>query len=642
MQNDGAIVIEGGNITVNGLVNTGSISYTGGSLDNLEGLVNSGVITYTPTEDATFTIAENSGTVVLSPTDFYVQIVVDSAEGINIDGSPNAQIVIPGSEETCVPPNRAVQGSVLFQDLEISWSVNQAPEGQGTSVTFVASSGIQSWLAVGFNNQGRMSGQNAVIYKPDLGEVTVNEISGYSADSIDALDCNGEGTCLECAQFRQDSEGTTLEFTFSFENDQESIPQLLLNEEFFLIYAYGASNTFTYHEQNRGFSRVQVAVTDAPTIKPTQAPTPPTASPSYVPTADPSASPSSTPSSSPSPAPSLSPTASPTSVPTVSPSSSPTGVPTPPTPSPTAMPSNSPSQVPTAHPSESPSKSPTASPSPAPSPTPTASPSVSPSESPSASPTPAPTSSPTPSPTHSPTAAPTVSPTGPPAPVEIVGEIVLIGVTISDIAESVILALVDIIADLLGVPAEAVSVTIEEPGVRRLQDDNQVILRYDVEAPPEQADSIVQMLTEPDFDEELDDQIENYEYSSNEDDSSLAASFATFQSAFEGSNVVEDSVQIITLSPTASPDLEIDDDESGLFSEAYVLGGIAAAGGLLLLVLVLVALKRKTANSGGKQNAIEVPMSHFKKQPSDLARYDNPMERLSGQDMSGRVPVDLI
>jgi hypothetical protein len=252
---------------------------------------------------------------------------------------------------------------------------------------------------------------------------------------------------------------------------------------------------------------------------------------------------------------------------------------------------------------------------------PTPDPTESPSESPTGSPTTVPSKSPTESPTESPTPAPTSSPTGPPAPVEVVGQIEMVGMSIEEITEDVLAALQTIIADLLGVPEEDVTVRVVETATDRRLEARRVqssgaIIEYDVAVPPDQGDDIVEMLSNDNFEIDLEGEILSFE------DSTLFVDF-------EGANTFEPPT-IITLSPTAAPDLKNEDDSllGNLLGNLYVLIGIAVGGTVVAVILAIVAVKRSRSSITREKRHIE--MGGVQKRQS-WKGYNNPMGRVSGE-----------
>jgi hypothetical protein len=134
------------------------------------------------------------------------------------------------------------------------------------------------------------------------------------------------------------------------------------------------------------------------------------------------------------------------------------------TPGPIASPTN----IPTASPSASPNL-PTASPTASPTESPTSL-TVRPSSSPSTSPTPSGSPSPTTSPTAGPTTSPTKSPSNSPAPVIILTQITLSGMSMEDVTSDTLADLKTIASNLAGVDEEFVDVRILEANSgRRLQ-----------------------------------------------------------------------------------------------------------------------------------------------------------------------------
>jgi len=187
----------------------------------------------------------------------------------------------------------------------------------------------------------------------------------------------------------------------------------------------------------------------------------------------------------------------------------------------------------------------------------------------------------------------------------------MVGMTTEDITEDVLAALRTIIAGLLEVPEEDVSVRVVPTAdgrrmkARRLQ--AAAIVEYDVEVPADDANEKVEMLSDGDFDNRLEGEISTYE-----DSMTL---FANLESAdtFELPT-------IITLSPTAAPEPSNEDD-GGIFGDIFVLVGIAAGGTVALAALVFVAVKKSRSSSTNESDHFE--MGHVK-------QYKNPMEGLSG------------
>jgi len=210
--------------------------------------------------------------------------------------------------------------------------------------------------------------------------------------------------------------------------------------------------------------------------------------------------------------------------------------------------------------------------------------------------------------------------------VEITGRIELTGVTVAEVTAAVIEALIQILADLLGVPAEAITITVVLDSAGRRLLDRGTIIKYDIVLSPEDANMAFAIVRDTDFVDDF--EIEVNTVTSGDED------LSAFQTAFAGAVVEEP--QLTTLSPTPAPGLGNDDEgeEAGIFDNLAVIAGIAVAGTAVLVAFVFIVVRRRGSdNQNSSQDGFEMGAHRLRKKHSDLVETSNPMDNLSGNNM---------
>lgn len=112
----------------------------------------------------------------------------------------------------------------------------------------------EAWLGFGVSSDGKMTGSEAIIGKPDEGTTTKYLLSDKTKAGIEAVK---DTTSLKTATIVQDSGVTTLQFenTLDVSGDTHTISSTGLNT---FIYAAGKDNLFGYHGHSGSF-RIDLA-----------------------------------------------------------------------------------------------------------------------------------------------------------------------------------------------------------------------------------------------------------------------------------------------------------------------------------------------------------------------------------------------
>lgn len=120
----------------------------------------------------------------------------------------------------------------------------------------------EAWLGFGVSDDGKMTGSEAIIGKPDELTATKYLLSDKAAAGINAVK---DTTSLKSATIKQEGGVTTLEFENALDvsTDTHTITSTGLNT---FIYAAGKDNTFNYHE-HRGSFRIDLATCEGGTTK---------------------------------------------------------------------------------------------------------------------------------------------------------------------------------------------------------------------------------------------------------------------------------------------------------------------------------------------------------------------------------------
>lgn len=143
-----------------------------------------------------------------------------------------------------------------LSDSILEYVVNRADARAGglDTLTMIYTVPQESWVAIGFSNDGLMVGSEAVVGLPDSGEVLKYSLSSYAQPGVVPMS-EVQQTLIE-PSIVQEGGNTILQFT-KLLNEVGEVPIAIGANTF--IGAYGFNNNFSYHQARESFALDLVA-----------------------------------------------------------------------------------------------------------------------------------------------------------------------------------------------------------------------------------------------------------------------------------------------------------------------------------------------------------------------------------------------
>eukprot|EP00752_Nemacystus_decipiens_P003262 g3019.t1 len=122
-----------------------------------------------------------------------------------------------------------------------------------TEISFMVEAEAEEWAAVGFSADGSMVGSDAVIYLPEVDDVSEHILGSQSVADIFAIpDAEDELTDTGFSQSGGDTIFSFTRYTSPDDSSKMTIPDTP-DSPIYIIWAEGMDNTFGYHgQENRG------------------------------------------------------------------------------------------------------------------------------------------------------------------------------------------------------------------------------------------------------------------------------------------------------------------------------------------------------------------------------------------------------